>query len=158
MRAQTPTASAPVVTAAFLMNFVKFVEWPADALPPDAPMVMCIADPAVATALTGSLDNVPAGARPVSVLRVPAGAVPVECGVLYVADIDARRMTTLIAALRGRSVLAVSNATDFAKQGGTIQLFLEDGRMRLAINPQAAERARLRVSSRLLNLAVIVKE
>ena len=156
--AQTPTASAPVVTAAFLMNFVKFVEWPVDVLASEAPVVMCIADPAVADALKGSLDRAPAGARAVHVLRVAPGAVPVECGVLYVTGLDARRIPIVIAALGGRSVLSVSDAPDFARQGGTIQLFLEDGRMRVAINPQAADRARLRVSSRLLNLAVIVKE
>ncbi len=67
-------------------------------------------------------------------------------------------MAALIAALRGRSVLAISDAEDFAKRGGTIQLFLEDGSMKFSVNPQAAERARLHVSSLLLKLAVIVKE
>ena len=39
-----------------------------------------------------------------------------------------------------------------------IGLFIEDGRMRFAINPDAAQRAGLRLSSRLLSLAKIVKE
>jgi hypothetical protein len=77
---------------------------------------------------------------------------------LYVSDLDARRTATLITALRGRSVLAVSDDEDFARRGGTIQLFLEDGTMKFSVNPQAAERARLHVSSLLLKLAVIVRE
>ena len=39
-----------------------------------------------------------------------------------------------------------------------VDVFLEDGSMKFSVNPQAAERARLHVSSLLLKLAVIVKE
>ena len=154
----TTSAPAPVLTAAFLLNFVKFVEWPADVLPPQAPIVMCLADPPVAEAVSRAISSRPSGARTITIMQVQPGAVPPECGVIYVSDLDARRMAMLIAALRGRSVLAVSNAEDFARRGGTIQLFLENGTMKFSVNPQAAERARLHVSSLLLKLAVIVKE
>ena len=157
-RAQTITASAPAVTAAFLLKFVSFVDWPADVLAPEAPLTMCLADAPVAQAVSRAVSNRPATARQITVLQVQPGAVPAECGVLYVTDLDARRMATVIAALRGRSILAISDAEDFAKRGGTIQLFLADGSMKFSVNPQAAERARLHVSSLLLKLAVIVKE
>jgi hypothetical protein len=158
VRAQTITASAPAVTAAFLLKFVNFVDWPADVLAPDAPLTVCLADPPVAQAVSRAVSSRPATARPIHVMQVQTGAVPAECGVLYVTDLDARRMAMLMASLRGRSVLAISDADDFARRGGTIQLFLEDGSMKFSVNPQAAERARLRVSSLLLKLAVIVKE
>jgi hypothetical protein len=156
--AQTLSASAPAVTAAFLLNFVKFVDWPADVLAPEAPLLMCLTDAPVAQAVSRALQSRPPSARPINIMQVQPGAVPAECGVLYVTDLDARRMATLMAALRGRSVLAISDADDFAKRGGPIQLFLVDGSMKFSVNPQAAERARLHVSSLLLKLAVIVKE
>jgi hypothetical protein len=158
LRAQTITATAPTVTAAFLLKFISFVDWPVDVLPPDAALTMCLADPPVAEAVSRALSGRPASARPINVRQVEMGAVPPECGVLYVSDLDARRTATLINALRGRSVLSVSNDEDFARRGGTIQLFLENGSMKFSVNPQAAERARLHVSSLLLKLAVIVKE
>ena len=158
LRAQAITASAPNLTAAFLIKFISFVDWPADVLGPEAPLTMCLADPPVAEAVTRTLAGRPPSARPINVLQVQPGAVPPECGVIYVSDLDARRTSTLITALRGRSVLAISDAEDFARRGGTIQLFLEDGSMKFSVNPQAAERARLHVSSLLLKLAVIVKE
>lgn len=159
LRAQTITASAPAVTAAYLLKFISFVDWPADVLPPQAPLTMCLADPPVAEAVSRALSARPAGARPLQILQVQAGmAPPPECGVLYVSDLDARRTAALITALRGRSVLAVSDDEDFARRGGTIQLFLEAGTMKFSVNPQAAERARLHVSSLLLKLAVIVQE
>jgi hypothetical protein len=50
-------ASAQEVTeaalkAAFVYNFAKFTEWPADAMPASSPIMMCVhGDPAVADAL-----------------------------------------------------------------------------------------------------------
>jgi YfiR/HmsC-like len=154
----TKTATAPVVTAAFLINFVKFVDWPSDVLPPEAPIVMCLADAPVLEAVSRALSNRPATARSITIVAVQPSAVPDACAVLYVGDLNVRAMSAVIAALKGRSVLAVSDSTDFARHGGTIQLFLQDGRMRFSVNPKAAERARLHVSSLLLELAVIVKE
>ena len=78
LRAQTITASAPAVTAAFLLNFVKFVDWPADVLAPEAPLVMCLADPPVAQAVSRALESRPAGARVINILQVQPGAVPAE--------------------------------------------------------------------------------
>src|SRR5690242_10131022 len=45
------TASLPALTAAFLVNFAKFTEWPADHLGPSAPLEFCVADAPVADAL-----------------------------------------------------------------------------------------------------------
>jgi hypothetical protein len=157
-RAQVTTAKAPVVIAAYLLNFIKFVAWPPEVVPQDAPIVVCVADPPVADAVSTSLLAWPAGARPVTLSRVAAPAVPADCGVLYVAALDDRAVATVLAGLRGRSVLSVSTADDFAKRGGAIGLFFDGGTMKFAVNPQAVERARLRVDSRLLKLARIVKE
>ncbi len=152
------TAKAPVVIAAYLLNFIKFVAWPPDVVREDAPVVVCVADPPVADAMSTSLADWPAGARPVNLSRVTAPAVPADCGVLYVADLDDRQIATVLAGLHGRSVLSVSTAEDFAKHGGAIELFFDGGTMKFAVNPQAVERARLRVDARLLKLARIVKE
>ena len=146
------------MTAAFLLKFVNFVDWPADVLAPEAPLTMCLADPPIAQAVSRAVSVRPATARLITVIQVRPGSVPAECSVLYVTDLDKRRMGTLLSALQGRSVLAISDTEDFARRGGTIQLFLEDGSMKFSVNPQAAERARLHVSSLLLKLAVIVKE
>ena len=42
--------------------------------------------------------------------------------------------------------------------GGVAQLMLDSGRMRFAFNVDAAQRARLKISSKLLSLARIVKD
>jgi hypothetical protein len=155
-RAQT--VPLPVLTAAFLLNFVKFTDWPADVLSPEAPVLVCVADTEVAEAALDALAGQSGGARTMNVTRVTTRAVPAECGVFYVPDLGPRDTDALVASLRGRSVLSVSNTEAFTRHGGIIHLFIEDGGMKFGVNPAAADRARLRMSSRLLALARIVKE
>ena len=57
----------------------------------------------------------------------------------------------------GGPILTVS-AARFAERGGVANFFVDGGRMRFAVNPGAAERARLRISSRLLTLAKLVRD
>jgi hypothetical protein len=152
------TASAPVVTAAFLLNFAKFTDWPADVLAPDAPLVICVADATMAEAVSTAVAGKMVGTHQINVMRVSSDQVPRTCGVLYVTDLDARRTDAIVAAMRGMSVLSVSNSEEFTRRGGVAHLYLADGSMRFAVNVAAAERARLRLSSRLLSLARIVKE
>jgi hypothetical protein len=64
----------------------------------------------------------------------------------------------IIGQLRGASVLVVGETDGFAQAGGTVQFTLEEDRVRFMINPDAAERAGLRLSSKLLALAKIVHD
>ena len=68
-------------------------------------------------------------------------------------DFEAGRIDELLAGLRHKPVLTVSDADDFTKQGGIIQLRLVDRKIRFEINVDAAERAGLNISSKLLSLA-----
>ena len=69
-----------------------------------------------------------------------------------------RRSADGLDAIRTLPVLTVSDGKGFASAGGIIELYVEDGRMRFAINVDAAERTRLRISSRLLGLAKVVRD
>ena len=55
-------------------------------------------------------------------------------------------------------VLTVGDGKGFSHAGGIIELFVEGGKMRFAINMDAAERAGLHLSSRLLGLAKVVRD
>jgi len=156
--APAQTASAPALKAAYLYNFAKFTEWPGDALPADAALVMCVVDD---LALTRALEEVTAG-RDVDGHALVVRKIELEgpirsCHVLY-ADIDARAAARLIDTLKGAPVLVVTDFGQFAAMGGTTNLFVEEGRIRFAVNLEATVRARLRISSRLLSLAKLVKD
>jgi hypothetical protein len=153
------SASLPAMTAEFLFRFARFTEWPAAALPPDGSFVFCTTDPLVAEALTGDPTRQAVSAHPVSVRLVQPSAVPRECSVLHLAGLDGRKTATLIAALPNRNVLTVGDAEVFTRSGGVIRIYVEDEHLRFVVNLSAAERARLRLSSKMLAFAAkIVRE
>jgi hypothetical protein len=154
MRAQT--ASEPALKAAFLYNFARFAEWPADAAA--GPLTICVlGDAALADALDGTVKGRTIDSRQVAVSRVKPDGIR-ACHVLYLTGVDPQRARQIIDELKNAPVLTVSDSELFAINGGIAGLFVEQGKMRFAINVEAAQHARLRISSRLLTLAKIVKD
>jgi len=148
----------PALRAAFLYNFAKFTEWPPDSLP-TGPLTLCVIDDsAVEGALSELVGNSTINGRTVTISRNASGARLRACHLLYVRDANSGRAAEILEELLGAPVLTVSNGDEFIRLGGIVGLFLEEGRMRFAINPDAAQRAGVRLSSRLLQLARIFKD
>jgi hypothetical protein len=156
--ASAQEVSLPSLKAAFLANFAKFATWPDEALSPGRVFTFCIGgDKAVADALERSIKEHP-GQEPVSVIFVTPDGSLRGCDVLYLGGLNLKDARRTIEALKDAPILTVSDVDGFAEQGGVAQLRLENGRMRFAINPAAAQRAHLALSAKLLSLAEIVKD
>jgi len=56
------------------------------------------------------------------------------------------------------NILTVGEAEDFTSEGGIVRFVLDAGRVRLEFNLDAADEAKLRISSKLLSLAKIVRK
>lgn len=153
------TATAPELKAVFLYNFAKFTEWPADVLPKDAPLVLCVAgDARVRRALETVTSGRSVEGHKLSVRKVDDKEPLQGCHVLYADDLDVKRATELLERLKGAAVLSVSDFDRFTQLGGTAHLFEENGKMRFAVNLAASQRSRLRLSARLLGVAQLVKD
>jgi hypothetical protein len=152
-------AVEPALKAAYLYNFVKFTEWRAEAVPSDASIRLCVlGDEAVETALEQTVKNRQVGGRSFTVMRVNVDDALSSCRVLYVTGLDRRRLAQLLERIKAAPVFTVSDLDGFAASGGVGQLFVENGKMKFALNPTSAQRAGLRLSSKLLALAKIVKD
>lgn len=146
------------VKAAFLFNFAKFVEWPPEAFPTaDSPVVIGIvgSDP-FGSILDDLTRDERINGRSILVRRLKWDDDIASCHLLFVSPSEWRQMPQLVARLDGTSVLTVGEHDGFATSGGMIHLAREDYRIRFEINLRAAERARLKISSKLLSLATIV--
>ena len=144
------------VKAAFLYNFAKFAEWPA--LPPGDPIVFCIiGDEGIAAALVPMVRGQNISGHALDVRRSQDGGTWVACQLLFIADAETRRLAAPLGTVKAQPVLTVSDGNGFAQAAGIIELYVENGRMHFAINVEALDRSRLRLSSRLLGLAKIVK-
>jgi hypothetical protein len=157
----TWAATAPSeyqVKAVFLFNFAHFVEWPADTFPrPDAPFVIGIlgSDPFGST-----LDDVVRGEaiehHPFVVRRLHDSGDIGDCNILFVGRTDPGRADEVLSALKGRSILTVSDTDGSGRIGVMIRLVTENNRIRLRIDLAAAKAANLTISSNLLRSAEIV--
>ena len=144
------------VKAAFLYNFAKFVEWPA--LPAGVPIVVClVGDAGIAGALVETVRGQSISGHSLDILVLQDSARWRACHLLFIAAAEARRSVPGLAEIKALPVLTVSDGKGFSQGGGIIEFYVEDGRMRFAINVDAAEHSRLRLSSRLLRLAKIVR-
>jgi len=138
--------------AAYLFNFVKFVEWPTDA-PLETLTVCFLGGQGVHEALANGIEGKHVGGRKLTLRRLEQSATVDRCDVLYA---DAASVNISIAA--GLPVLTVSDAPQFAAKGGMIQLFTDNHRLRFVINVAHANQAGLRISSDLLKLAADVQQ
>src|SRR5262249_5571927 len=155
--ARAQSASAPELKAAFLLNLAKFAEWPA--LAPDAPVVVCVAgDDRVAALLASTVRAQPGESRAITVVTIPGDLPTRGCQALFLGRRDARLRLALVEEASASPILTVSDAPRFAGAGGMVELFLEAGRMRFAVNVDAVGRSHVRLSSRLLGLAKIVRD
>jgi hypothetical protein len=153
------TVAASVLKAAFIFNFAKFSQWPADALGPGQRLALCVVgDAAVADALTHTIQGRSIEGRQLTVTLRKADESAAGCHLLYVSASEIKRAAGLLQSARGASVFTVSDGDGFAESGGVAQLIVENDRMRFAINIAAAQRGRLNISSKLLSLATIVKD
>jgi hypothetical protein len=151
------TASSSALKAAFLLNFAKFTEW--TALPASAPVRVCVAgDPLVATALADTLRGQAIDTHGLQAVHLESDAPARDCQVLFVSGGEVKRVAALAGDPGTGPVLTVSDAENFARNGGMVELFVESGRMKFAINLDAVQRSRIRLSSRLLGLARIVRD
>jgi uncharacterized protein DUF4154 len=147
------TAAAARLEAAFIMNVVKFTDWSA---PDDMSLVVCvIGDERVGAAVIESLRTVPNGSR-MQVRQLAEQPSTPDCHLAFIAGSQLAHVRPMLDAVRGRPVLTVSDGAGFAQAGGMIELFVEDGHMRFAINLDAVEQSHVRLSSQLLGLAKIV--
>jgi len=147
------SAAAARLEAAFIMNFVKFTDWSA---PDDMSLVVCvIGDEHVGAAVIEALRTTPDGSR-VQVRQLADQPSTPDCHVAFIAASQMHRARSILDALRGRPILTVSDGPGFLQAGGMVELFVEDGRMRFAVNVDAVEQAHVRLSSHVLGLAKIV--
>jgi hypothetical protein len=155
--AQSVTAQA--LKAAFLYNFAKFAEWPADVLAPAQRLSLCVVgDDAVADAIEQIIKGRAVEGHELTVQIVKPEGPLRSCHLLYVGGRDAKRSSQILQGLQNSPVFSVGESDHFAESGGVAQLILEGDRMRFAFNVASIQRARLHVSSKLLALATIVKD
>ena len=156
---KTENAEYPLKLA-FLYNFAKFVEWPSDAFrSPGGTLAICIVghNP-FSLDIENELRARPAGDHPVEFVALKPTDALNACQIVFIPVTEKDQAARIVKSLKGASVLTVGESEGFAVRGGIINFTVEQGNIRFEINRRAADRAGLKISSKLLNLAKVVTE
>lgn len=147
------------VKAVFLLNFSNYSEWPAEAFASaDAPFTFgVLGDCPFGTKLEAALKGEKVKGREIKIRRARKVEELKDCQVVFVGRSEKARVEAVIAALRGKPVLTVSDLEDFCRACGIACFTTEDNRVRFQINAAAARAGGLKISSQLLALAKLVE-
>jgi len=147
------------VKLAFIYNLTKFVEWPSSSyLNAEAPLLICIVgDDPFDAGLEEQLRARNVEGHPVEIRKLRPGDAIGACQIVFIPLRARDQAASIVMGLKGSSTLTVGETKGFAVQGGIINFAVEGNRVHLEVNPIAAKRAGLTISSRLLNIATIVK-
>ena len=156
---EPPAQTEASIKAAFLYRFLGYVEWRSDAFAqPSSPVVIGVlgADDIV-DALRPLVGVRKPGERRIEVRRVSAGAPLTNVHMLFVGRSQSSQVRKLADAAQRRGVLLVTDHEGALDEGSAINLVVIENRVRFEVSLDATERAGLKLSSRMLAVALWVR-
>jgi YfiR/HmsC-like len=143
--------------AAFIVNFARFIGWPAGTFAgDDSPLIIATVgtdpfDGALEQAIAGKT----IGKRSIEVRHFDSADKIGTCQILFVPQSDKETTDRILWRVSDAHVLTIGDDENFTAVGGIIRFFTADNKMRFEINTDAADQAKLVISSKLLTLAKI---
>ena len=151
-------AAELAIKATYLYKFPPFVEWPTGAIPPAGSFTICIVgDDPFGAMLDQAVSGQQIKGRPILIRRMLTFTPEAGCQIVYATGSPVQPVPIILAALRGRPVLSVTDGMRDGRLTGMLNFVIADNRVRFEIDAQAAGEAGLAVSSKLLSLAVHVR-
>jgi hypothetical protein len=143
------------VKALFLVNFAKYVEWPATAFADtNAPVIIgVVGEKNIGPHLEKAIEGKNVCGRAIQFLAIEKEEDLAKCHILFISVSEKKHLSELLAKVNEMPVLTVGEAEPFISQGGIINFTKKEGKIRLQIDLGAARKAKLQLSSKLLSVA-----
>ncbi|MBI2882439.1 MAG: YfiR family protein [Candidatus Methylomirabilis oxyfera] len=155
--AANPAPPEYQVKAAFLYQFIKFIEWPAQTFSTghDTVIIGVLGEGPMERALA-AVQGKTAKGRTVAIERYKTVADLDYCHVLFISSSMDDQLPAILKRVKGWSALTVGDVEGSARRGAMINFITVEDAIRFEVNVGAAKRANLRISSELLGLAQVV--
>jgi hypothetical protein len=146
------------VKAVSLYKFLGYVDWPPAAFPqPGSPYVVGVMD---ADGIADELASISIGHnlynRPVNVRKLQPGDSLDDVDVLFIGRIDKARQAQILKSVQSRPILTITETDGGLALGSMINFRLVDDRVRFEVSLDAVEKSNLKISSRMLSVALLV--
>lgn len=149
--------------ALYSYKFSLFTEWPEAKLNEGSTALeFCIIgrNPFGQSAMD-TIEGKPAKAKSIHVEAYNSGVLSEEslnnCHVAFISGSEAQRLPALLNSLQRFPILTISDIPGFSSHGGMITLIKSGDHIKFEINPGAIKQAELAISSKIIELATIVK-
>jgi hypothetical protein len=144
------------VKAAFIYQFINFIEWPPESKFNDSPSInLCIiGDDPFGRAIEDMRSKTIKGKRP-AIKRFNSFKEARNCHIIFIPASEKDNAGQILKSFRKTTVLTVGDAQEFAAKGAIISFFIERNKVRFIVNTEAARRSGLKISAKLLKLAKI---
>ncbi len=147
-----------LVKAAFLYNFAKFVEWPAEAFVDDQTSItLCILGKDPFGDALDTIKNKIIRGRKLVIKRLRESKELEKCHILFISQSEKQDLAKVFETIKDWHVLTIGDMENFAQRGGIINLITVKNKIYFEINIDVAQHSDLKISSQLLKLATIIK-
>ncbi|MDM8545401.1 YfiR family protein [Candidatus Venteria ishoeyi] len=149
------------VKAVLLFNFTRYTQWPESVFQAiGSPYRICVLGQDTfenaLTELDAAVEGETIREREIEILRIESIEQTQSCQVLFIAELKNYTLQEVFAYIRDYPILSVGNGEDFILEGGMIAYYQQGTKVRFAVNPQAVNEAKLKISANLLQLARII--
>ena len=143
------------VISALIYNFAKFTQWQ-ESDQPEKVWKFCYLDEQDSSSLNLISKKLLKG-KPIEVIRLQKVSDVVNCQIVYIDDDQRSELPRFMIALQESATLTISGVSGFINMGGMIEIVPNNGRLQFKVNHKRLEQANLKLSSRVLKLAVEIK-
>ena len=142
-------SSEQQIKAAFLVNFLKYIEWPSTT----TSTTICLFGRDQLGPLLTSYEGRSIAGKELRIRHINGPDQIADCQLVYVPDTEEARFGAVLRWVENQPALTVSDAEFFTHQGGGIALVRAEGRLQFDVNTNALSRAGLKPSSQMMRLA-----
>ncbi len=147
------------IKAVYLFNLGSFMHWPEGFLTNSNNFEICVLgqDPfGVNLDFVVKTEKI-IRSKPVVARRLNGVEQADGCHILFISDSEQLRLTEIFNALRGKPILLVGDSERFVVQGGMVQFYPRDGKIRLMLDPETIGEAGLKASAHLMRIAKLIQ-
>lgn len=146
------------LTAAFLYQFTKFIEWPRDNISERDSFEIGVAqNAALFIQLQEITKDKQVKEKKISIVKDTASDISKKHHLVFIQATDSAEVERSLKKLKGCGCLTVTYSEGMGEKGAMINFFREGEKLRFEINRKAAEQEHLVISSQLLKLARLVE-
>ena len=145
------------IKAAFIYHFSQFVDWPQNTFAaPDSPFIIgVLGENPFGADLEQTIHGKSMGTHPLVVRFLGSSdEAATQCKMLFISSSMQKQFPRIMAGLAASGTLTVGESDKFNESGGMIQFVMEGTKIRFRINEDAAQQAGLKISAKLLSLAI----